>query len=728
MKLCEKSAIHNKNHPTVLMLVSMIRQLKSFVLLSGLVLAQTGLANYSLSLLENQEAYWESQRADYKNTVKLLRKGQRQLYQERTEALSSYPLYPYLKYKEYSRYISSVDKEEVDEFIHEYGDSPLAGWLRKKWIKNLTLKKDWDTYLANYRLGQYSTEYDCYYYWALYKEGDRNSAFMGARKLWLVGKSQHKACDPLFEVWKTTGEMQGDLAWERTALAIENRKLQLAKYLENHVPKKKKRLAREWRDVYRDPKRLKYMARYQKWGDDAKPVIITGFNRLIRKDEALAQKLWPQYMEAFNFNAAERAKVASEFAYVLGIRKHEGAEYWLSQAAQYQFDPRLNPIGLRHALYEQDWSRMRIWLAMLDEDTIQEETWQYWKARTELNTGTVDLNALSRVQIDSHRIDVLNFHNRFINSLTNGGDFMELLPQSVIVKKFLTFEPEQTFQQLAQSRNYYGFLSSERLNQPLNLNIETTQVREEDLNRITQLPAVQRARELFLMGEINSSRSEWQYLVRRSNEYDRSVLAHLAYIWGWHHPAIIAAYQSDAYNNLEIRFPTAYQGLISKHAQKSGLELDWVYSLIRQESAFMYNASSAVGAVGMMQIMPRTAKQLSRNLGIANPGKYGLLKPDANVRLGTHYMSQLLKQFDGNIILATAAYNAGPHRAKAWRPKHLPVSGDIWVETIPFSETRDYVKNILTYQAIYRHHLGKEVKLSSALKAIHPKFMQVGSR
>ena len=697
------------------------------LILSTLFLTHTAWANYSLALLENQEAYWESQRQAYKNTLKLLTKGQRTRFQEEAEKLQSYPLYPYLKYREYSRYISTVDKEEIDEFLMNHGDSPLAGWLRKKWIRNLALTKDWETYLANYRLGQYSTEFDCNYYWALYKEGDRASAFAGARKLWLVGKSQHKACDPLFEVWKTTGEMQGDLAWERTALAMANRKLQLAKYLENHVPKNKKRLAREWRDVYRDPTRLKYMKRYQKWGNDAKPVLITGFSRLIRKNEPLAQSLWPKYAAAFDFTAAERAKVAYEFAYVLGIRKKPGAQYWLSQAAQYQFDTTLNPIGMRHALYEQDWQRMRIWLAMLDEETANEETWQYWKARTELKTKPVDLNALSRIQIDEHRVDIFNFQNRFVDALYGKGDIMELMPLSVVKAKFAHHAPTQRLESLATKRNFYGFLASEKLQQPLNLNIETTQVREEDLTRVTQLPAVQRARELFLIGETNQSRSEWQYLVRRSNETDRSILAHLAYIWGWHHPAIVAAYQSDAYNNLEIRFPTAYQGLISKHANNSGLELDWVYSLIRQESAFMYNARSGVGAMGMMQIMPRTAKEISRNMGIANPGKHGLLKPDANVRLGTHYMAQLLKEFNGNMILATAAYNAGPHRARAWRPKHLPVEGEIWVETIPFSETRDYVKNILTYQAIYRHHLGKEVKLSNALKAIHPKFMQVGA-
>ncbi len=102
-----------------------------------------------------------------------------------------------------------------------------------------------------------------------------------------------------------------------------------------------------------------------------------------------------------------------------------------------------------------------------------------------------------------------------------------------------------------------------------------------------------------------------------------------------------------------------------------------------------------------------------------------MLTAESNIHLGTVYMSQLLNEFKGNQILATAAYNAGPHRARAWQPKYLPVSGDIWVETIPFNETRDYVKNILTYQAIYRHHLGEQVKLSSAIQLIPPKKSQV---
>lgn len=681
-------------------------------------------ANYALSLQANQEAAWEAQRQHYTNTLKLLTKGQRKRFQEEAETLRDYPLYPYLKYKEYSRYISSVDKEELDEFITEFSDSPTASWLRRRWVKNLADQKDWDTFLQEYRLGQYSSEFDCYYYWAQYKVGDRLEAFAGARRLWLVGDSQDRACDPLFEVWKTTGEMDGALAWERTAMAMANRKLQLARYLENHLPKELKPLSREWRDLYRDPRRLKYIKRYQKWGDDARPMLVTAFSRLIRKDEELAQKLWPTYQSAFNFSAAERAKVANEFASVLAIRKKDNAEFWLSQAAQYGSDDELIPLGIRHALYEQDWPRLKLWLALLGEKEANEESWRYWLSRAEQKLGPIDAERLPKIRIDQYHVDIISFQQRFSQALYNKDQFLDLLPPSVVASKFMPHQPEQRLQALSKHRNYYGFLASERLKQPLDLNIKPTQVTEEALNQLIALPAVQRARELHLMNEQPLARSEWEHLIRRSDEQQRSVMAHLAFIWGWHHPAIRAAYDSDAYNNLEIRFPTAYESVVNKYASQSGLELDWVFSLIRQESAFSAQARSPVGAMGMMQIMPRTAQQLSRDLGMPSPSTRDMLTPDTNVRLGTHYMRQLQQRFNGNIILATAAYNAGPHRAQAWQPEFLPVSGDIWVETIPFHETRNYVKNILTYQAIYRHHLGKEVKLSNALKLIPAKKMQ----
>src|SRR5690606_36440208 len=121
--------------------------------------------------------------------------------------------------------------------------------------------------------------------------------------------------------------------------------------------------------------------------------------------------------------------------------------------------------------------------------------------------------------------------------------------------------------------------------------------------------------------------------------------------------------------DLDIRFPTAHRKAVLQHASSAGIEPDWVYAVIRQESAFLPAARSPVGAQGLMQIMPGTARQLARDMRIAVPSAKQMLEPDINIRMGTFYLKQLLEQFDGNIILATASYNAGPHRAKAWQPR-----------------------------------------------------------
>ena len=368
---------------------------------------------------------------------------------------------------------------------------------------------------------------------------------------------------------------------------------------------------------------------------------------------------------------------------------------------------------------------MQVWLAMMNDEAFKDNGWQYWKARSELKLGSVDLASFPRIEVDKNHVDVKAFQERFLGALYNKQDFLQLLPQSVVRKKFVDYEPIDRLKKLSGERDYYGFLASQRLNRPLNLNNVENAVNEDDLNRMLDVPAVQRVREFYDMNLDYVARAEWEYLIRQFDEQQRSTLAHLAYVWGWHNPAIRAAYRSEAYNNLEIRFPVAYQPEVNKYAEKVGLDTTWVYSLIRQESAFMPSAQSSVGAMGMMQIMPRTAKEISNSIGISTPSTREMLTAESNIRLGTVYMSQLLNEFKGNQILATAAYNAGPHRARAWQPKYLPVSGDIWVETIPFNETRDYVKNILTYQAIYRHHLGEQVKLSSALQLIPPKKAQV---
>ena len=287
-----------------------------------------------------------------------------------------------------------------------------------------------------------------------------------------------------------------------------------------------------------------------------------------------------------------------------------------------------------------------------------------------------------------------------------------------------TEAPVTTLNGLASERSFYGFIASQKLKKPLELNNNNSKLSDTALEKVATHPGIVRARELYLIGESIDARREWHHAIKNMSSEERGYAAHLANIWGWHHQAIIAAARSDDRDNLDLRFPRAYPDIVAAKAQQHGVESEWIYSLIRQESAFAPTARSPAGALGMMQLMPSTAKQVSRKLGL-NFNTHSLLDPENNILLGTQYLSDLLQRFEGNIVLATAAYNAGPNRAKRWQPESSPMAGDIWIETIPIHETREYVKNILTYQAIYRHHLGMEAKLANSVWQIQPK--QVGS-
>lgn len=695
---------------------------KLFLLCFSLILIPAQLqATPKNFLTAEKEKQWASQREAYRKTLQLLSQGDRARFRAEADKLKGYALYPDLIYREYSRYIGAITKQEVDGFIRDYGDSVLATRLRQQWIQILADRKDWNTYLQEYRPGQYSAKYDCYYYWAHYQVGSRDEAFAGARKLWLVGKSQDDACNPLFNVWSTTHKIDGPLAWERMALAMDADQIQLASHLETYLPASQKPIAREWREVYRDPTRLKDINRYRAWGNQAKPLIKTGLARLVRKNPDMALQLWPRYQQAFAFNADEKGVILKELAFVVGARYEDNADYWLAQALQYENNASLAPLAVRNALRKKDWIRTRALISLVETSANDESEWRYWTARATEHVPALRSTMKGPLRAERRSPDLLGEQQSFLSALYDRNAFFTLLPDSVIRARFNDTHPLTTYRSLADERSYYGFVSAERLGRPLNLRAVTTQVSEEMLRYVAQRPGVQRARELFLLDEIYASRLEWHHTINRMNEQERGAAAYLAYIWGWHNQAILAAARSSAYDNLEIRFPVIFKDVVMRNAKHYDIDPDWVYAVIRQESAFLHNARSPVGAQGMMQIMPATGKLLARQMKIPTPTPQDLATPETNIRMGTFYLADLLKQFNGNMILATASYNAGPHRAKAWQPKYGPMEGDIWVDTIPFKETREYVKNILAYQAIYKHHLGMPVSLNQAIASIPPR-------
>jgi soluble lytic murein transglycosylase len=260
-------------------------------------------------------------------------------------------------------------------------------------------------------------------------------------------------------------------------------------------------------------------------------------------------------------------------------------------------------------------------------------------------------------------------------------------------------------QTLAGDRGYYSFLAAELLGQ--NYDFGDQPLHDPELaEQLTQELHIQRARELYLMKHRYWAAMEWNVAMSKLSMRDRGVAAEIAHSWGWHHRAIVEAGRSDKLDDLEIRFPTPYKPQFEQSAKAKKINAEWLYAVARQESAFNERARSSAGAMGLLQMLPGTAQEVARDTGRRIKTKQ-LYQPEYSIDFGATYLQQLMEKFNGNRILATAAYNAGPYRIKRVlenQGSSLPF--DIWIENLPYSETRHYVQNVLAYSVIYQKRLG----------------------
>lgn len=704
--------------------------------LCGLLALLVWLSHPADTWASNGEIDWVQARTDFSNARKYLYNGHLQKHEILTEKLKRYPLYPYLLYYRYLRYISSTPAEDIEAFLSQYSELPIAYRLRRQWLKKLAARKDWQQYIEFFEPTR-SAELNCYYRWAQYQTGAQQEALDHAKELWLVGHSQDAACDPLFKIWMQSDHFTKEVVWQRIELAFDHGRSSLANYLKQFLPEDEQGYVDEWRRIRSYPTRVKKISRYKGDSEYEQAAILYGLKRILWDDQDQAIQLWSQYREQIDFQPQRADAFTHYMARYLGAKYHPAASLWLTKAnPQWQQEDWLER-HIRVALREQNWPTVLHWIELLPAAQQTESQWLYWRARAyealaqqQEIAGIISPQPAREVAPEpvlgfqlEQPFNVMNVHDTFVRNAYETPDPNQLVPQLIWQADAREWnqQAQSIYQELTTRRNFYAFLASQRLGQPISLHADLSAITDLELLKIESYPGVQRARELYLLGRPGDARSEWYYATRQLTAREKSAAAKLAEIWGWHNRAIITAASSDQRDNLELRFPTAYQNAVSYYSTKHGVNSDLVFSVIRQESAFTPDARSSAGALGMMQIMPATAKQLSRQVGVGYRSRRQLLDPDHNIRLGTYYLSQLMNRFDNNIILATAAYNAGPYRVKRWLPENQPLPGDIWVETIPIHETRNYVKNILTYQPIYRHHLGKDVQLTESLARINPR-------
>ncbi|MEM7018517.1 MAG: transglycosylase SLT domain-containing protein, partial [Pseudomonadota bacterium] len=514
---------------------------------------------------------------------------------------------------------------------------------------------------------QTSVVQQCHYLTAKLAQGKTNGVIEAALKLWTVGKSQSKACDPAFDYLYAKNAISPDTRWQRIFLSLQNGRFGLADYIAKSL-KKDTRTQRIslWRKMHRNPE--KELQNYQDFRSQIGLALFKyGLKRLTRQDSIKAYPLWQKYKN--KLSKADNQELLRKIGLWGADQAHPEAESWLAQLDIKKMDEQVRHTRLELALARQNWESVIKLVNSLPVADRGALVWQYWLARALEATGK-------------------------------------------------TNQSQALFRKLAQEeRGYYGFLAADRMKLPYHFQHKPLTVNKNRLQALINDQRMQRARELFALDLTYFARLEWMAAVKKFDSVGLHAAAQLAHDWDWHERTIITLGKAKAYDDLNLRFPTPYAQWVGQYSQDQALNHTWVYAVMRQESAFNPGARSSANARGLMQLLPETARNVSRKAKIPLKNTAELYEPEINIRLGTAYLKQLLDKFNGNKLVATASYNAGPGRGTRWAETFNCLPVDIWIEVIPFEQTRDYVQRVMSYAAIFDHQLGNR---SSAKMRLDP--------
>ncbi len=585
--------------------------------------------------------------------------------------LESYPLYPYLEYLTINQQLDTLPVAKVHRFLQRYHHTPLADRLQSQWLKQLAASKQWHQLKKDYKKTK-NTTLNCLYRQALLHTGNTDKALHKISGLWLRGYSLPTACDPVFRAWKARGGMTPWQIQHRFHKALANGEIQLANYLLGLLPTEHQQKKRLWLAAHNTPDIILDTAKFQADNAEHRKIILYGLKRWSSRDSVSASTAFDRLKTTGYLKGSDADAMEKRIAVFLAARNHPDARSRLDTLPPQIIDRSAREWRVRLALRQQDWPRVLRQIRRLSSPERNEPRWIYWKGRA-----------------------------------------LQAMGQSPAARRL--------YQKIAGKREYYGFLAANQLGRPHTFSHRPTPVSTKTIKQIANLPGIQRARELLALGRLTDARSEWNRALYKADRKRLIAAAHLAHQWQWHNRVIRSLAKAGIWNDLELRFPTPFRQQVDASAQRENIDPAWVYAIMRQESLFQSDARSPVGALGLMQIMPATGRHIADTLPDNWQGNATLLNPDSNIRFGSHYLARLLNTLQGNPVLASAAYNAGPHNVKKWLPEDHTVPIDIWAETIPFHETRKYVQRVMEYATVYSHRLQADnpFRLVNYQKVIH---------
>jgi soluble lytic murein transglycosylase len=556
----------------------------------------------------------------------------------------------------------------VRRFLDAESTTQLGAQFRGEYLAELARRGDWPEFVAFDRnLPVAAVTLRCQRVRSLLATGRSDAAREELLALWPTGQSLPDACDGPIAEARSRGWLNGELIWQRLRLAVAARNSGLANYLARLLPETERADAERLARAASDPESSLKLA--ASWPDAPlyREAAAQALKRRARTDIASAIAHWQLLAPRFAFVLDERTAILHDLALYAAVSYRADAEDWFLRVPVEARSEQLVDWQLRAALAAEDWGAVLAVVDGLPGPLADASRTRYWRAR-----------ALNEVSRDA--------------------------------------EARAGYAALALEANFEGFLAADHLAMPYAICPKEI---ASDPARAAALRAqadIARALELHAIGWRVEANRAWDYVRESVADADRLQMVLLASEQGWHDRVVFALNTGDDLRHYTLRFPVAERETVERESAANGLDPAWAYALIRAESAWQPDVRSHANAYGLMQLLPSTGKRMARQLGINWRGTSMLLDPETNIRLGTRYLAQQAEQFEGSPWLASAAYNAGPTPVQRWLAERKALPADLFIETIPYRETREYVARVLAFSVIYDWRLNGTVRpLSSRL-------------
>ena len=587
--------------------------------------------------------------------------------------LQGYLLEPYVAYWRLQLHLDEADPAAVRSFLQRYADLPLAERLRGEWLKSLGRRGEWALFDSEYpKHGVEDVELACY-------EAQNRAqhdllhgpaaAAADVKRYWFSGQEQPEACQPPFAALLASGALSAQDVWTRFRLAHEAGNFRLAAKLVAELPAGEQPPVREIERIDRGARAALARGAFRLGTQSEREMALYALDRVAQSDAVAAREAWLGWRRLLL--PADQLYGNLLIAYHAARELVPEANAWYREAEGAPLSEAQHAWRVRAALRAGAWADVAAAIDAMSPEQAQRPAWRYWKARALAAAGEHD---------DATRL---------FGGLATEGDFYGLLAAEAIGASVVP-------------------VSEPFLPDPLKL------------AQFAAREAVQRVVKLSALDLRPEAQREWVAVVRGLDDEGLLLAAWFAQSHGLYDRAINTAELTQHRHDFALRYPTPYQAAIADAARQNGVDAALVYAVIRQESRFVSDIVSISGAVGLMQLLPPTARWVAHRTGPSAVRAAQLEEPELNIRLGTYYLRYVLDKLDDLPALGAAAYNAGPRRAQAWRAA-VPLEGAIYVETIPFNETRDYAKKVLANAMFYQAQLRlRHVALKDRLGTITP--------